>query len=104
MNNRTPLGNVELTHRQFEIIQFKDRYDTPCSLQQSSIADYTEPGVSAVWLGIDRQPGKHDGVFDTANQTRMHLDLKQVKALIAVLEMWVENGHFTDPPIQRSTR
>ena len=93
---RTPLGKIDYTDREFQIITFNDRYDTPCSLQQSSLADYEQPGSSAVWLGVDRQTGKHDGVFDAANQTRMHLDFKQVKALIAVLEQWVKNGRFAD--------
>jgi len=92
----TPLGKLELTERQFEIIHFQDRYRTPCTLQQSSLAEFNPPGSSAVWLGVDRQQGQHDGLFDQANQTRMHLDLKQVKALIAVLEMWVETGKFAE--------
>lgn len=95
---KTPLGPVEETGRRFQIIQFRDRYDTPCSLQQSSLADYNPPGSSAVWLGVDRQSEPHDGMFDAANQTRMHLDLKQVKALIAVLEQWVASGSFVEEP------
>jgi len=93
---KTPLGEVEETARHFKIIRFKDRYDTPCSLQQSSLADYNPPGSSAIWLGVDKQQAPHDGIFDVANQTRMHLDLKQVKALIAVLEFWVEHGSFNE--------
>ena len=93
---KTPLGDVTKTTRQFQIIMFKDRYDTPCSLQQSSIADYEPPGSTAVWLGVDRQVLPHDGVFDAANQTRMHIDLKQAKALVAVLEQWIETGSFVD--------
>ena len=93
---KTPLGVVEFTSREFRMIRFKDRYNTPCSLQQSSIADYEPPGSSAVWLGVDKQAPEHDGIFDAANQTRMHLDLKQVKALIAVLEMWVATGEFAE--------
>ena len=96
MKKNTPLGKMAKTNRGFEIITFPDRYETPCSLQQSSLADFQEPGTSAVWLGVDRQDGVHDGVFDAANQTRMHLDLKQVKALIAVLEMWVASGSFVE--------
>lgn len=92
----TPLGPIELTNRGFEMIRFNDRYGTPCSLQQSSIADYEPPGSSAVWLGIDRQAVPHDGLFADENQTRMHLDLEQVKALIAVLEMWVQTGDFAE--------
>jgi len=91
---KTPLGKVDYTKRQFQIIRFKDRYDTPCSLQQSSLADYNPPGSSAIWLGIDRQDSPHDGMFDAANQTRMHLDLKQAKALVAVLEQWIASGSF----------
>ena len=93
---KTPLGDVIETKRQFQIIQFKDRYNSTCSLQQSSIADFEPPGSSAVWLGLDPVTGEHDGVFDAGNKTRMHLDLKQVKALIAVLEMWVETGSFIE--------
>ena len=93
----TPLGKVEKTLREFEIIQFKDRYGTPCSLQQSSLADYNPPGSSAIWLGVDRQQGQHDGVFDPSNQTRMHLDLQAAKNLVAVLEQWIQFGSFTDP-------
>ncbi len=94
LGKNTPLGLVEKTNRNFQIINFKDRYDTPCSIQQSSLADYDVPGVSAIWLGVDRQTGKHDGVFDASNQTRMHIDLKQAKALVAVLEMWIASGSF----------
>ena len=90
----TPLGKLKQTARQFEIIYFKDRYKTPCTLQQSSIADFVQPGSSAVWLGVDRNTGEHDGVFDSGNTTRMHLDLEQVKALIVVLENWVGSGSF----------
>ncbi len=103
---KTPLGTATLTERGFEIIQFDDRYKTPCTLQQSSIFDpeYADfPGATAVWLGVDRQDAPHDGTFDAANLTRMHLDRAQVHKLIAVLEMWIETGHFAeDPPTSRT--
>jgi hypothetical protein len=76
----TPLGPLTRTERHFEIVLFQDRYKTPCSLQQSSLAESEQPGSSAVWLGVD--------------QARMHLDLGQVQALIAVLENWVASGSF----------
>ena len=91
----TPLGTVKLTSRGFEIIMFRDRYETSCSIQQSSIADYAPPGSTALWLGVDKQEDKHDGMFDAANQTRMHLDLDQVKALIVVLQNWVDSTSLT---------
>jgi hypothetical protein len=101
---KTPLGQVTETSRSFQIVKFLDRYRTPCSLQQSSIFDdefADRPGATAIWLGVDRQEGKHDGMFDAANQTRMHLDRKGVKALIAVLEQWLTNGKFNDEPRPR---
>jgi len=91
---RTPLGKVEETKRSFQIIKFTDRYGTPCSLQQSSIADYNPSGSTAIWLGVDRQTAQHDGIFDESNQTRMHIDLAQAKALVAVLEQWIACGSF----------
>ena len=75
-----PTGPIEETARHFEVINFTDRYDNSCSLQQSSLAEYAQPGSSAVWLGV--------------GGSRMHLDIKQVKALIAVLEFWTEHGKF----------
>lgn len=76
----TPLGPVQfIDGRGLELINFIDRYNTPCSLQQSSLLD------PSIWLGVDRQDGPY-----------MHLDLKQVKALIAVLETWAKCGSFTE--------
>ncbi len=98
---KTPLGKVEETNRHFQIINFKDRYGTPCSLQQSSIFDDEHadtPGATAVWLGVDRQDEKHDGMFDASNVTRMHIDRKQAQALVAVLEMWIATGSFGEKP------
>lgn len=71
---------VEHTGRGFEIINFVDRNGADCSLQQSSAAEYTEPGVSAIWLG--------------ASDRRMHLSLNQVKELLPHLKSWVKNGSF----------
>ncbi len=85
MIKETPLGPVGETERGFEIIRFDDRYHKPCELQQSSLADCEPPGSSAVWLG---PAGGH----------RMHLDLTQVKALICVLEFWVQFGEFGEDP------
>lgn len=79
----TPLGAVEKTDNGFEFILFKDRYDVLCSVQQSSLADYEPPGTSALWLGVNQN-------------VRMHLDLGQVRSLIAVLETWVKCGSFVE--------
>lgn len=97
------------------MIRFKDRYGCPCSLQISSLADYEQPGISAVWLGTDDAAPKvlHGdarrlGVETDATcgwvpypipeevslTTRMHLDRKQVAALINHLQKWLDEGKF----------
>jgi hypothetical protein len=89
--SETPLGEVTFTARQFEIIKFQDYYERPCFLQQSSLADYEQPGVSANCPG-DSVKG-------------MHLNLKQVRSLIEVLEQqWVDYGTFLgedDPEFEK---
>lgn len=82
MNDVETSENRRRTARGFQIIEFQDRYNAPCELQQSSLADFTQPGASAVWLGL------RDG--------RMHLDLAQVKWLIEELQHWVDEGEFRD--------
>ena len=74
------LGRVVKTGRGFEAIDFKDMYDNPCSLQQSSVAIYESPGASAVWLGNGEQ--------------RMHLSRGHVRALIGHLERWLKDNTF----------
>lgn len=83
MGEKRLLGEVKSTGRGFELVEFNDHYGTPCTLQQSSLAVYTQPGTSAVWLG----PGT----------TRMHLDVKQVRALVRHLRAWLKTGSFELP-------
>lgn len=106
---------VKKTNRGFEIVSFYDRYGVPCSLQQSSLAEYTQPGSSAIWFGVDdsqpkvmaSQAGSVGVKTDETTgwvpypvpeavllSTRMHLDRKQVKKLIPLLQKWLETGSF----------
>lgn len=71
---------IRNTERGFEIINFKDEYGLECSLQQSSLADFKQPGSSAIWLGV--------------NNNRMHLKLDQVKELNDFLTRWIRTGSF----------
>lgn len=73
---------VEYTERGFQIIRFTDRYGEDCSLQQSSLADYEQPGSSAIWLGPVGE--------------RMHLDREQVAWLRDVLTRWLDSGQFDE--------
>lgn len=117
------LGPVGNTQRGFERIEFLDRYDHKCSLQMSSLAEYEQPGISAVWLGItDAQPkvmAVHARMLGVTTKetngwvpyplpdevllsTQMHLDREQVAALICHLDAWLTRGTFeveaTEPP------
>ena len=85
---KNELGKVELTKRGFEYIDFIDRYGAKCSLQQSSLAEFVKPGTSAIWLGVERN------LNNIEVNERMHIDLKQAKALVKVLNKWIKNGSF----------
>lgn len=68
------------TERGFGLITFTDYYGEACSLQESSLALYQEPGSGAVWLGTEAG--------------RMHLTDGQVKDLIKELKHWLKTGHL----------
>lgn len=79
MDRQTKLGKLELTEWGFQLIKFTDLYGLRCSLQQSSLAEFEQPGSSAIWIG-----GKE----------MMHLNCKQVECLIADLQCWLDSGSF----------
>lgn len=88
------LEKVDHTNRGFELIKFKDAYGMPCSLQQSSLAEYEQPGSSAVWLGSDLDELPVDHVTGNKKTARMHLKVEQVEELITRLQAWVQSGSF----------
>jgi hypothetical protein len=110
---------VQINARGFESVSFKDYYEAPCSLQQSSIwleDDNGTVGGSAIWIGVDdarpRIMAKHAAMFgvETNGQvngwvdyplpeevsltTRMHLNREQVAAIIPLLQNWLDTGSF----------
>lgn len=93
MKTKKKLGKVEKTGRGFEIINFTDIYSEPCTLQMSSLAQYAQPGISAVWLGCENNAKPHHVTGD-AMSPRMHLDRKQVEALVGHLSRWLDDGSF----------
>lgn len=113
----TKLGKETATSRGFPVISFADRYGVKCSLQASSLAEYEQPGTSAVWLGPDEPNPKimasqaRDLGITTSQTcgwidyplpsevqmtTRAHLGREQVAALIEALQCWLETGHFEE--------
>lgn len=107
--NYSPFGVYGETERGFEKVQFTDRYNIACSVQQSSSAE-----VNALWMGVDDPApmilasdairmklnsfGKNTGwvPYEIPNEvlihTRMHMDEKQVRGLIERLQNWLETG------------
>lgn len=94
------------TERGFALTKFTDRYDVPCSLQESSLA--CEP---CIWFGADEiglkrfepdggwidieledAPG---GVTYQAN-TRMHLTQEMVRDLLPALQHFAETGNLPE--------
>jgi len=109
------LGKQKRGGRGFNMIEFKDRNGVPCSLQASSLAEYATPGISAVWLGTEDagpkvlhwqaaflgvKTSKTEGWVsypipdEVLLSTRMHLNRKQVTALIRHLQKWLKTGSF----------
>lgn len=98
------LGKLEQTARGFGIIKFRDHNGEACSLQESSAAIYQQPGSSCLWLGCDDAnprvmvPGKGwqslEMPWDYLANTRLHLNRKQVRALITHLKQWLETGNL----------
>lgn len=86
------------------MVEFKDCGGTKCSIQASSLAVLQKPGTSAIWLGVDDVNAKVliNGVgwvpypihADVLLSTRMHLDRKQVEALINHLQNWLKKDTF----------
>lgn len=102
----TDLASLEqdTTNRGFGIWKFKDKYDSPCSLQDSSLA--TE---AAIWFGIDdvrpqimasKTPQGGTGWVDYPLPedvhifSRMHLTQTQVKALLPILQHFADTGEY----------
>lgn len=106
------LGKTTKTHLGFELVEFTAS-GHKCSLQESSIA--TE---RTLWLGPDSAAPKvmaskaaSVGVKtdetcgwvpypipdEVLLNTRMHLNRRQVKALVRHLQSWLERGTFKVP-------
>ena len=92
---RKTLGRVTRTLRGFELIEFRDHNGHACSLQASSIilAEYVKPGTSAVWLGREENAAPHP-ITGEVLSPRMHLDRRQVAALISHLQCWLDADTF----------
>ena len=80
--------SIRSTGRGFIIGEFKDKYRQPCSIQKSSIA--TE---NCIWLGVHTEIDLNTGV-EKGPGLRMHLTQDQVRALLPLLNKFVETGEL----------
>ena len=127
-------GEEKRTGRGFPLVTFKDEYNKPCSIQESSRAvcenedGSVDDPLGWIWLGIDDPhpqimkskalahglelpPGEVSGWMpyplpeDVLVTTRMHLNEKQVRGLIARLQHWLKTGTLlASPNTQASER
>ena len=93
---------VKQTARGFDLAEFEDGNGERCSLQKSSAAER-----DMIWLGVNEPnpkifpadgTGWHDYELpeNVSCTTRMHLDRKQVAALLPHLQAFVETGDIGD--------
>jgi hypothetical protein len=75
------------TDRGFDVLTWRDFNNTPCELQQSSLAHYQQPGASCVWLGTSKE--------------RMHLTVGRARWLARQLAHWAEHGTFSATDLER---
>ncbi len=88
--------------RGFKVIEFMDRYNVGCTIQESSLCD-------AIWFGVNEAEPKilasdimEDGTgwakYPIPNNvlinTRMHLTVDQVRELIPILQKFVDTGRL----------
>ena len=100
-----------MTNRGFAIKEFVDLYGSKCSIQKSSLASQ-----DAIWLGVDdanpqilastaKELGfitdQKTGWIDfpipkqVSMTTRMHLSREQARALIPLLQKFVDTGEIS---------
>ena len=93
------------TARGFSIIDFKDRYDVECNIQESSLAT-----DDAIWIGCANPEPKimsdkgwvpYKIPEYVLINTRMHLTRRQVKELLPILANFVETGDVELIPEQK---
>lgn len=111
-----PLGKTTKTGRGFDIVKFKDHNGHDCYIQESSLAIYTKPGTSALWVGVeDAKPivmasraasvgvKTHETTgwvpYDKIPEevmltTQMHLNREQVAGLIYHLQKWLDKDRL----------
>lgn len=91
---------LTLTERGFARGEFTDLYDEKCSIQESSLAtDY------CIWLGMDEAPepkGPLQALHPPA--CRMHLNRKQVAALLPLLQHFVETGRLPEVKTKKKAK
>lgn len=90
------------TARGFGIRKFKDVNGVECSVQESSSGDNIWLGACEIGLAVgypwreisDAEIKAKFGAEVIQSNRRMHLNIKQVKELIPILQKFVESGEI----------
>ncbi len=77
---------IKPNHRGSPRAEFKDKYESQASIQDSTIAGYP-----MIWLGVDRDPEGNTG-------WRMHLTQEMVQDLMPLLTAFIETGSIAGQP------
>lgn len=86
------------TLRGFDIVQFQDRLDTPCSIQKSSLAN-----ENTIWIGVnDANPMIRSVVgwvpYEVPSEvlftTRMELTQELAAEILPILQRFVDTGEI----------
>ena len=82
---------IKKNERGFAYGEFDDFYGKKCSIQKSSLATR-----DAIWLGVSNTGPRMGNYSKNRNVEywRMHLTKKEVKALLPVLQKFVETGEI----------
>lgn len=70
------------------MIEFRDAYQVPCSIQESSAAD------PHVWVGCNENAAPVDG---EPVSPRMHLTRDHARLVVERLQCWIDTGSLLDP-------
>lgn len=77
------------TNRGFVLSEFKDRFKSECSIQESSLM-CDDDEIGAIWLGVMVD-------FNGLGCTRMHLTVPMVRDLLPLLQHFAETGRLPEP-------
>jgi hypothetical protein len=87
------------TDRGFSLIEFQDKNERECSVQDSSSA-----GECSIWIGVDNTGDHIKGPGGKTNEhvgARMHLTQSMVEELLPILAEFAEKGTVSEIKLKK---